>query len=234
LDSQKRHAGYDIQVAQRLSDLAFHQPNRVTYVCVTTTSRIPTLQSGHVDMIIATLSWTKARAKEIRYSTPYFEETGRLLVRTGSGSESLADLRGKSVVTTHGSVYVTWAGACLKGTTLQQVDGTSTAVSDVAGGEASGFLYDDEFLEGVVATNSVLTLTSDNFLRIPWGIGVRKNETTLRTWIDAALSQMKAADQLYNLATSSGLSDAAHKVPRPQVAIRYPLHNDPLTNCGTD
>jgi ABC-type amino acid transport substrate-binding protein len=185
-------------------------------------------------MIIATLSWTKARAKEIRFSTPYFEETGRLLVRTGSEKETLADLRGKSVVTTRGSVYVTWADACLKGTTLQQVDETTAAVSLVAGGEASGFLYDDAFLEGVVANNSALTLTSDNFLRTPWGIGARKNETKLLTWIDAALSQMTADDELYKLAASSGLSDAAHKVPRPQVTIRYPLHNDPLTNCGTD
>lgn len=234
IDAQKRHAGYDVLVAQRLSELAFHQSDRVTYVCVTTTSRIPTLQNRRVDMLIATLSWTKARAKEIGYSAPYFEETGRLLVRTGGGVASVANLGGKSVVTTHGSVYVSWAAACLKGTTVQQVDNTSAAVSAVAGGQASGFLYDGTFLEGVTAANPALTLTSDGFLRLPWGIGVRKNDAALRRWIDAALAQMKAGDQLYELAAESGLSGTTINVPRPQVTIGYPLHTDPLTDCGTN
>ena len=236
-DSQNHLAGFDIQVAQRLSGLAFHQSSRISYVCVTTTSRIPMLRSGQVDMIIATLSWTKARAKTIEYSTPYFEATGRLLVRSGGGVMSLAALRGKTVVTTRGSVYVTWAKTCLKGTNLQQVDGTGAALSSVADGQTSGFLYDDAFLEGATANNASLTLTSDRFLGIPWGIGLRKNEATLRTWVDAAIAQMKAGDEFYKILVgspaSSGLSGFANQVPRPQVTLRYPTHENPLTDCRT-
>ncbi len=188
-------------------------------------------------MIIATLSWTKARAKTIDYSTPYFEDAGGLLVRSGGDVTSLAALRGKTVVTTRGSVYVTWAKTCLKGANLDQVDGTGAAVSAVADGQTSGFLYDDAFLEGVAANNASLTLTSDRFLDIPWGIGLRKNESTLRTWVNAALVQMKAGDEfskiLMGSPASSGLSAFANQVPRPQVTLRYPTHENPLTDCGT-
>jgi polar amino acid transport system substrate-binding protein len=237
VDSQGNHVGYEVQIAQELSQLAFHQPNRVSFVCVTTMSRIPSLQSGRVDMIIATLSWTSARAKEIAYSAPYFEATGRLLVRSGSGITSLSALRGHSVVTTAGSIYVTWADTCLKGTTLHQVDGTSAAVSAVADGQVSGFLYDDAFLEGTVADNSALMLTSDKFLGVPYGVGIRKADRPLLTWVNAALSQMKAGDQFYKilqgLAGSSGLTDFANLVPRPQNTLTYPSHENPETDCHT-
>lgn len=237
VDSQGRHIGYEIQIAQELSRLAFHQPNRVKYVCVTTTSRIPSLESGRIDMIIATLSWTKARAKEIAYSAPYFEATGRALVRSGSGVTSLADLRGQSVVTTAGSVYVTWAHTCLKGTTLDQVNGTSAAVAAVTEGHAGGFLYDDAFLEGTVSGNPALTLTPDRFLEVPYGVGIRKADPALLRWVNAAFAQMKAGDLFYEylqtVAPSAGLTDFANLVPRPHNALTYPTDKSPETDCRT-
>jgi polar amino acid transport system substrate-binding protein len=235
VDTQGRHVGYEIQIARELSRLAFHRPNRVRFVCVTTTSRIPSLQSGRVDMVIATLSWTRARAKQIAYSAPYFGATGRLLVRSGSGITSLSNLRGQSVVTTAGSVYVTWAGTCLKGTTLRRVDGTSAAVAAVADGDVDGFLYDDAFLERAVADNSALTLTSDRFLEVPYGIGIRKANPALLRWVDAALGRMKAGDLFYRylraVAPSSGLTDYANQVPRPHNSLAYPSDESPETDC---
>jgi polar amino acid transport system substrate-binding protein len=235
LDAQGHHAGYDVQVAERLSDLAFGDPNRVSYVCVTTTNRIPLLQSGQVDMIIATLSWSKDRAKTIDYSTPYYGATGRLLVRVGGGITSLADLRGKTVVTTRGSVYVTWAQTCLKDTRLRQLDGMAAGVTAVADGQASGFIFDDAFLLGAETNNPVLMLTPDKFLSIPWGIGVRRNQTTLLTWINGALARMKAGDDFYRILQSnipaSDLSSFASQVPRPQITLSYPSAVNPATNC---
>ena len=86
LDAKKHHAGYDVEVAQEFAQLAFGSRGRVQFECVNTDSRIPTLQSGKVDMIIVTLSWSKARAMSIDYSTPYYGATGRLLVRAGETS----------------------------------------------------------------------------------------------------------------------------------------------------
>jgi ABC-type amino acid transport substrate-binding protein len=117
------------------------------------------------------------------------------------------------------------------------VDGTSAAVSAVADGQVSGFLYDDAFLEGTVADNSALMLTSDKFLGVPYGIGIRRADTALLTWINAALSQMKARDQFYKIlqgfAGSSGLTDFANQVPRPQNTLTYPSHENPETDCHT-
>ena len=235
LDAQGRHVGYDVEIAQQLSEAAFHQPDRIRYVCVTTTSRIPALQSGRIDMIIATLSWTKARARMIGYSTPYFEASGRLLVRAGSGITSPADLGGKTVVTTRGSVYVTWARSCLKGTTVQQVDGIEAAVTALTQGRASGVLYDDAYLLGLVHANPSLEIASTTFLPLPWGIGVKKNATALRAWINAALAQLQAGDEFERALESTAplLASAgpADQVPRPNTTLHYPSSGNPLTDC---
>ncbi len=60
-----RNDGYDVEVARRFAQLAFGSKTKLELVCVTTPSRIPTLQSGRVDIIISTLTWTKARTEVI-------------------------------------------------------------------------------------------------------------------------------------------------------------------------
>ena len=107
IDFQGNNRGYDVAVARRFATLAFGRPNRIRLVCVTTPSRIPTLQSGKVDVIISTLTWTQARADIIDYSIPYYSATGRLLVPNDSKISSVRDLNGKTVGTTRGAIYAT-------------------------------------------------------------------------------------------------------------------------------
>ena len=68
IDVRGKNDGYDVQIARRFAELAFGKTNRVSLTCVTTPSRIPTLISGRVDMIISTLTWTQARADQIDLS----------------------------------------------------------------------------------------------------------------------------------------------------------------------
>src|ERR671925_942302 len=57
INRQNRIAGYDADVARRFAELAFGRRNRVSITCVTSPSRIPTLQQKRVDIIISTLTW---------------------------------------------------------------------------------------------------------------------------------------------------------------------------------
>ena len=82
---------------------------------------------------------------------------------------SLADLDGKSVVTTTGSVYVTWTKSCLMGANLQQVASPADAVTALKNSRADAFMFDDAYLLGAEVDNPGLTLTGDKFLSVPWG-----------------------------------------------------------------
>lgn len=235
-DTSGRNRGYDVEVARQFAQWAFGSKSKVELTCVTTASRIGTLTAGRVDMIIATLTWTAAREQQIDYSLPYYGAVGRLLVKNSVTAGRLTDwMRGKKVVSTSGSIYDTWIKNCFKDSTFQVVASPSAGVLAVKNGQADALMYDDAFLVGVAANDSTTRLTTHRFLDVPWGIGIRKGETSMKTWVDAAIRGMKARDMFWGIlrrtiprrfyATFRG------NAPSPRVTPRYPRGNPPENNC---
>jgi polar amino acid transport system substrate-binding protein len=237
IDVQGRNGGYDVEIARRFADLAFGKSNRVNLVCVNTASRIPTLTSNRVDMIIATVTWTQARADQIDFSIPYYSATGRLMVPNGTDVSSLRDLAGKTVVTTRGSVYATWLRNCFKNTNLLEVDGTAPAVLAVKNQQADMFMYDDAFILGVATQDRDLKLTSQRFLALPWGIGMRKGDTAMKRWVDAALKVMQRGDEFQAILKANTpkkyVASFLGNVPRPNTNFQYPVGRDATSECPT-
>lgn len=237
IDAQGHNAGYDVEVARQFAILAFGRPNRVNFVCVTTPSRIPALQSSRVDIIISTLTWTKARTEIIDFSIPYYGATGRLLVNKTSSVQSIRDLSGKTVVTTRGALYAPWTKLCVNGANLSEVDSPAAAVLAVKNGQAETFMFDDAYVLGVVTQDRDMRLTKDKFLQIPWGIGIRKGDAPMKAWVDAALRRLQAKDFFYKVALKKNspkslLDDFAPNVPRPGKSLRYPEDRDAATDCA--
>src|ERR671933_2027747 len=232
---QGKHAGYDVEVAQRFAQLAFGKKNRVNFVCVTTPSRIPTLQTKRVDIIISTLTWTSARADVIDFSIPYYSATGRLLVPNNSPIRSVGDLGGKTIVTTRGALYAAYTRNCFKSANLQEVDSPAAAVLAVKNGGADTFMFDDAFLLGVATQDPTLKLTKDKFLNIPWGIGIRKGDTATVNWVNAAIRYLKKKDQFARIlrhnAPARLVPDFIDNVPRPKNTFAYPVGKDPTSDC---
>ena len=234
IDVRGKHDGYDVQVARRFAELAFGKTNRVSMTCVTTPSRIPTLMSGRVDMIISTLTWTQARADQIDFSTPYYSATGRLLVPNAS-TLTLSSLGGKTVATTRGSIYGTWVRNCFKSSNLLEVDSPAAATLAVQNGQADTFMFDDAFLLGVATQDPNLKLTKDKFLNIPWGIGVRKGDSATLRWVNAALAYMKKRDEFVKIMRANApkrlVGDFLDNVPRPKNSFAYPVGKDVPSIC---
>lgn len=237
IDVQGNNAGYDVEVARQFTQFAFGKANRLSLVCVTTPSRIPTLQSKRVDMIISTLTWTKARTEVIDFSIPYYSATGRLLVKNDSSIAKLGDLKGKTVVTTRGALYAPWTKLCLPDSKLLEVDSPAAALLTVKDGRADTFMFDDAFLLGAATTDRDLKLTKDKFLEIPWGIGIRKGDTVTKRWVDFALRRMQAKDMFVPILRKNApkrlVNDFLDNVPRPGKTIRYPEDRDAATDCSS-
>ena len=234
IDVRGNNDGYDVQVARRFATLAFGNKKKVDFTCVTTPSRIPTLMSGRVDIIVSTLTWTAARAEQIDFSIPYYSATGRLLVPNNS-SVNVPNLAGKTVVTTRGAIYATWTANCFKDTKLLQVDSPALAVAAVKDGRADTFMFDDAFLLGVATQDRDLRLTGDKFLNVPWGIGIRKGDTAMSRWVNAALRYMKKKDEFVKILRANAparlVPDFLDNVPRPKNTFVYPVGKDVASIC---
>jgi polar amino acid transport system substrate-binding protein len=234
IDVRGNHDGYDVQVARRFASLAFGNKKKVDFTCVTTPSRIPTLMSGRVDIIVSTLTWTAARAEQIDFSIPYYSAVGRLLVPNNS-SLGIASLGGKTIVTTRGAIYATWTSNCFKNSTLLQVDSPALAVAAVKDGRADTFMFDDAFLLGVATQDASLRLTGDKFLNVPWGIGIRKGDTAMSRWVNAALRYMKKKDEFVKILRANAparlVPGFLDNVPRPKNTFAYPVGKDVASIC---
>jgi polar amino acid transport system substrate-binding protein len=230
-----KNGGFDVDVAHRFAQLAFGNRSKVELTCTTTQSRIPTLTSNRVDIIISTLTWTSARTQVIDFSVPYYSAGGRLMVPNNSSISSTKDLAGKTVVTTRGALYATWMRNCFKSSTLLEVDGTAAAVTAVKEGRADTFMFDDAFLLGVATLDPTLKLTNDKFLTVPWGIGIRKGDTAMNKWVNTAIKYMQNRDEfaaiLKDNAPKRYWSSFLGNVPRKGTNFQYPVGKDPTSEC---
>jgi polar amino acid transport system substrate-binding protein len=203
---------------------------------VTTASRIGTLTSGRVDIIISTLTWTADRERTIDFSVPYYNATGRLLVKNDVNVGKLNSwMPGKKIVSTSGSIYDRWIKNCFKNTSFQVVSSPAAGVLAVKNGQADSLMYDDAFLVGVAANDNSLKLSSNIFLKVPWGIGIRKNEADMKRWVDAAVRGMRSRDMFWSILQRTiprrFWKTFRTNAPSPTVKLQYPRSDPPENNC---
>jgi polar amino acid transport system substrate-binding protein len=194
LDVRGKNAGVDVEIAQQFARYAFGRAQRLTFVCAPTAVREPLITSGRVDMVISTFTYTADRDTRIDFSRAYYNATGRLLVRNDSPIQRLADIRGRKVATTSGSIYDRWMKRCFAGTEVIVVDSVTNAVLAFNQGRADAVMFDDTSLALIAATNPAAKLTDDLFLEAPYGIGIKQGNVELKRWIDARLNLMKRKD----------------------------------------
>jgi polar amino acid transport system substrate-binding protein len=194
IDVRGRNAGFDVDIARWFSRFAFGKSNRANFTCLTTPAREPALTSDRVDMVIATFTYTADRETRIDFSRAYFKTSGTLLVPNSAPNTYLPTLAGKTIATTTASIYDRWLKNCFKDTKVLATDSLTNALLAFRDGRADALMWDDAVLVGFAATDRNLKLTSDRFLALPYGIGIRQGNTALKRWIDSRLAVMKKRD----------------------------------------
>jgi polar amino acid transport system substrate-binding protein len=194
IDVRGRNAGFDVEIARWFSRFAFGKATRVNFTCLTTPAREPALTSDRVDMVIATFTYTTDRDTRIDFSRAYYKATGRFLVANSAPSNYLPTIAGKTVATTTASIYDRWLKNCFKDTRVLATDSFTNALLAFRDGRAEALMWDDTVLLGLAVQDRSLKLTSDTFLALPYGIGIKQGNTALKRWVDSRLEVMRKRD----------------------------------------
>lgn len=227
IDAAGKNAGFDVDVAKQLATYAFGSPDAAHFTCVTANNRVGYLDTKRIDLIVAVMSWTPERAKLVQFSTPYFEAGGLLLVPKSSTINDFAELKGKSVITTKGAIYVTWFKQCQPDTNIQEYSDTSQALAALEAGRAPAFVQDDTLLVGLAEKDPQYKMVGTNPVALgPWGLGTRLNDP-FGEWVNAALAQMQSGDMFWKIFEKWVKSPKAQAimvsaVPRPGHSLQYP------------
>jgi polar amino acid transport system substrate-binding protein len=189
-----RNVGVDVDIARQLALLAFGKKSAVTFTCVTTPEREAALTSGSADLVIATFSYTPDRDTRIDFSRAYYKATGRLLVSRGSAVRSLADINGKRVATTSGSIYDRWLEKCFPTTTRVTVPKFTSAVQQWRTKKADALMWDDPALVDIASRDRNAAILKDTFLPSPYGIGIKQGNSELKAWVNSRLELLRRRD----------------------------------------
>src|SRR5437667_12484454 len=214
IDASGRNVGFDVDVAHRFAQALFNDANQVELVAVTSGNRIPFLQSGKIDIIIATVTITDERRQVVEFSEPYFLSGSLLLVPRASTARGLEDMAGKTVAVVQGAIQDKDVAELMPRADRIKFGKVSEAVLAVKGGRADAYVHDDIVILSLAKENPDLKAVGKPFVPRPYGIAVRKGDTEFITWVNAELAQMKK-DGTYDRLWKKYFADVAAHLVKP-------------------
>ena len=189
-ENSKAYTGFDIEIAELIAAGLGFSRSQIQFLPVTSANRENALQNGSVDLVVASYSYTAARAQVVSFAGPYFETIDGLLVRSDENMTSLGSLTASdNVCSTSGSNSI----SPLKSLTNAQLVPRSTfseCVSALKQHAADGVFTDLAVLAGYAAQDPEhLRLIAIPQAAAPqlYGIGLPLGDDLLRRKIDSIL-----------------------------------------------
>ena len=98
------NVGFDIDLCRAVAAAVLGDANAIEIRVITAAERGPTIQSGEVDMLVRTVTWTTSRDSQWgNYAQTMFYDGQGFLVRKDLGISSALELKGASVCVTQGT-----------------------------------------------------------------------------------------------------------------------------------
>ena len=87
--------GFEVDLANALTKEMLGKNAKASFVQTTAKTKIPLLKNGNIDAVLAAMTITPERKKQIDFSNPYFCAGQSLLVKEDSSIRNVQDLNGK-------------------------------------------------------------------------------------------------------------------------------------------
>lgn len=156
---------------------------------------IPALQTGSADLAITGITITKARAKIVDFSDPYYQAGLRILVHANDTDiKTLDDLKGHSVATQIGTTSYKYLHDHLGDSIdLKPYPQTTSMYMAVMSGAADALVYDGSNVAYFAKTKGKnrVKVVGPSYLAQPYGIAFVKGSKWV-TPVNKALHDMKA------------------------------------------
>lgn len=190
--------GYDVDMAELLAEALEVD---LELVPVTSTNRIPYLQTNRVDVVISSLGATPERAKSIYFSRPYAPFFSGIYGSDTIQVSSYEDLAGYTVGVTQGAIEdldLTNRGP--EGMTIQRYDDNSTTVSALLAGQVDLMAVGNTIAAQVIQENPNRSLENKFVIRnSPCYIGVRRGDLDMLQWLNVFVTNARLAGDLDEL-----------------------------------
>ncbi|MBL8699484.1 MAG: transporter substrate-binding domain-containing protein [Alphaproteobacteria bacterium] len=191
LDAQGKNQGVEVNLAKQLGIYAFGSAEKVELSCVTAANRIPALQGGKIDAIVATLGVSAERAQVIDFSDNYAWGGSDVLTPQGSTIKALPEFAGKKVIVMKGAWQIGWFEKNVPTAELLKLDSIADGLQALMQGRADGFAHDVDVLRPIAKKNPRVKLVGEIYQMGTRAVGIRKGEKEWTTYVNAAIAKAK-------------------------------------------
>lgn len=200
--------GIEVDMAKQIGTFAFGSPDKAELSCVATDARIPSLTGKKIDLIVAVLGKTPPREQVIDYSNIYYWGSSNVAVLKDSPVQSLADLKGKSILIVKGGNQIKWLRDNIPDVQFVQLNSASDNLQALLQGRADGYVADGTTVALLSANYPNLRIINEEVDVGINGIGIRKNEPELKAFVNAALKKMRD-EKFFTTAVKAHVADPA-------------------------
>jgi glutamate/aspartate transport system substrate-binding protein len=164
---------------------------------VTSATRIPLMANGTVDLECGSTTNSLDRQKQVSFTNTHFVTANRYVVKKSSNIKTLADLKGKTVVSTSGTTNLKWLteenGMQNFNMNILTAKDHAEAFLMVETDRAAAFFMDDILLASLVAGAKApadYVISSEAYSVEPYGIMLRKDDPAFQKVADDATAKL--------------------------------------------
>jgi glutamate/aspartate transport system substrate-binding protein len=200
-DDQQKPVGYSMDICMHIVEdvkKALKMPNlKVNYQLVTSANRIPLMANGTIDLECGSTTNNAERQKQVWFTNTHFITANRWASKKSSNIKTLADLKGKTIVSTAGTTNIKQMNeinaAQNLGMNIISANGHPEAFQMVETGRAVAFAMDDILLYSLAAqarNPAEFEISREATSVEPYGIMIRKDDTEFKKVADASTASL--------------------------------------------
>lgn len=230
LDDKQSYQGYSIDLCMKIVSAVQKQLGlsslNVKLNPVTSATRIPLMANGTIDLECGSTTNNVERQKQVAFAPTTFVTANRILAKKSSNIKTLADLKGKAVVSTSGTAnlkQLTTLNADQNlGMNILPAKDHAEAFLMVETGRAVAFVMDDILMASLAANSKnpgEYEISKEALSVEPYGIMLRKDDPAFKKVVDTAIG---------NVLTSGDINRIYHKwfmqpIPPKGISLNWPV-----------
>jgi putative glutamine transport system substrate-binding protein len=202
--------GFESDLIRLLAKELLGDQKNAEIVHVTAATRMGLLHNKEIDFIMAVMTVTEERKKEVDFGPVYFTDALGILAPRDGPVKSLKQLDGKMVAVQKGSTGAVRIVDRAKeaGVRIQtlELDNYVLCLQAVQSGRAGAMATDRSILLGYAAQDPRMAILPDRLSSEPYAPAFRKDALDLRAWVTEALEKLEKAGKLKELMEKHGIN----------------------------
>ena len=200
LDDNQKPVGFAMDICYKIVDAVKKELKldklEVKLNPVTSSTRIPLLANGTVDLECGSTTNNVERQKQVAFTITHFVTANRWVAKRSAKINKLEDLKGKTIVSTAGTTNIKQItelnGQKNLGMNIISANGHPEAFQMVETGRAVAFVMDDILLYSLAAQSrnpKDYAISAEALSVEPYGIMLRRDDPAFKKVVDNAMIQ---------------------------------------------